>query len=209
MADKNSKQQNPSPRQNKADKEAQKGKEDLTGSAVSNSQTGLRKLSKEEEKQFQEARKSRRTELEELDDAELKERFKFATALEAADDAQREDLIEAIVDATVERPAPKLANHDDDDRVKNADPKQRQFGNKNKEIAIPAEITKHKDWQNQVVVRQASTRAENGGFYEVPNTAIIQTYDVDTFNRMKEQKFFSEAGLDVKILHEPKGVSKD
>lgn len=74
------------------------------------------------------------------------------------------------------------------------------YGNKDKEKAyeLPA------DYKDSVVVRQVTVKQENGGMYEVPNTARIQTYSKEMYQKMVDNNFFSESSMKAEVLHEPK-----
>lgn len=157
------------------------------------------KLSNEAIQQF---KQSRRTELEQLSEEDLRERFKNANGTEAEPESSRESIIERLIDLGLDRHAEALSDDRDED--------EEIFGNQDtkKENALPEGITRHDGWERLTIVKQTPTTWTGGQFVSLDKQTIIQAYEPADFERMLDQKFFEESNIKIEILHEGEAVEE-
>jgi hypothetical protein len=141
--------------------------------------------------------KSRREELQELSEKELKELFFNHFGKEPDENLQAEDLVDQL-DAALP-PAPKVAPKKESQPTTTKGSgregakifKSKETG---KEFRVTGDISGH------VVVRQVKVQELNGGMVEVPYSESIQTYRPEIFEKMQADNFFSESLLKIEIL---------
>ena len=142
-------------------------------------------------------------ELRELSLDELKERFlhtyqKEAILLETDDkEKQKEELIIDILNGSPAAPAPR--QQPEGAPLPKAEKGDKKVKSKDGRDHIIKEANLEK-----VTVRQVVVQELNGGIVEVPNTEQIQTYDPDYFQKLLDDKFFSESRMRIEILHDPR-----
>lgn len=149
------------------------------------------KLSNEE---LQVVRQSRRAQLAEMSDEDLRERFKNANGTEAEENATRESIIERIIDLGLD-PHPEVLDNEEEDE-------DDRFGNNNDEVEIPKSIRRDPKWREQVIVKQTPAKWMEGKMRPLDEQSIIQTYDPNVFKDMLDKKYFEESNIIVEILNE-------
>lgn len=134
-----------------------------------------------------------------MSDEELKKRWlEVYPEAEFDENANRDELIAAIISGTEEIPGPRgiVNEEDEEDEV---------FGDldEDQEHAIPKGITSQENWQDNVVVWQVPTRVVEGELVELKGQGIVQSYEPEMYKRLVKQKFFSESKLRMKVLNRP------
>jgi hypothetical protein len=152
---------------------------------------------------------SRREALEEKTQEELRELYEAAYGVPANEDLSQEELVELVYNSTPhgEPPVDSTESFNADEDV---DDEDEVFGNADsgKEFAIPRQLRftsdgKETDWKKHVIVRQVPTRVLEGEVVPLNGQATIQLYRKETYQRLLKDKYFSEAKMNVKVLHKP------
>jgi hypothetical protein len=84
-------------------------------------------------------------------------------------------------------------------------------GAKQRQGMVTVTDSEGKAWQigepgpNDYVVKQWAERFENGGVFKVPNTAQVQTYNAEMYEKMIEDNYFEEANMGYEVIQEPSG----
>jgi len=151
---------------------------------------------------------SRRAELQEKTLEELREKYEQVYDVPANEELTEEQLVELIIAAKPHGEPP--VDNTESFTIDEGGDEDEVYGNQDKdeEYAIPRQLRftsdgKETDWKNHVIVRQVPTRVVEGESVELRGQASIQLYRVDTYKRMLANKYFSEAKMNVKVLHKP------
>lgn len=143
---------------------------------------------------------SRRKELESYSESDLRDLYYTTFAREADENLTHEQLVLLIDNGAV--PAPNVAgnkNTEEAETKKAAGAKKAGYtifksSETGKEFKMSGDVSGH------VVVRQVSVQQLNGGMVEIPNTETVQSYSKEMFDKLMEDKFFSESQLKIEIL---------